>query len=201
MEPKFQTSFIPKKPVIDASRATLPTVKNVNIFSTIATVVFVLTILVSGGLFGYRYYLIGKIVQNDKDLNSARAAFQPETIKQLLDASTRFTTISNLLENHFVVSELLVMLEQLTVKNVAFSELTYNYTSGIISVSMNGQSRTFNALAQQSDIFYKSGFLQSQLFSDFNLTDTGNVSFKYSANILRDLVSYKSKVGALSIEE
>ncbi len=201
MEPKFQTSFIPKKPVIDASRAMLPTVKNVNIFSTIATVVFVLTILVSGGLFGYRYYLIGKIVQNDKDLNSARAAFQPETIKQLLDASTRFTTISNLLENHFVVSELLVMLEQLTVKNVAFSELTYSYSSGIISVSMNGQSRTFNALAQQSDIFYKSGFLLSQLFSDFNLTDTGNVSFKYSANILKDLVSYKSKVGALSIEE
>lgn len=201
MEPKFQTSFIPKRPVIDASRATLPTVKNFNIFSAVATVIFVITILASAGLFGYKYYLINEIVKADKSLNEARSAFEPDTIRQLLEASTRFRTIKNLLEEHFVVSELLLVLKDLTIKNISFSELSYKYVNGVISVTIQGQSRSFNALAQQSDIFNDSEFLENQIFSDFTLNETGNVGFKYNANVLRNLVSYKDAVENITIEQ
>lgn len=198
MEPKFQTSFIPKRPVIDASRAALPTVKNFNIFSLFATVVFTITILVSAGLFGYRLYIINEIVKADKTLDEARSIFEPDTVKDLLDASTRFRTINNLLENHFVVSELLLVLKDLTVKNVAFSDLAYRYNNKIISLDIKGVSRSYNAIAQQSDIFAESDFFQNQVFSGFSLTENGNIGFKYSANILKDKVSYKSAVNRIS---
>lgn len=200
MEPKFQTSFIPKRPVLDPSRTALPTVKNINIFSAIASLIFTLTILLSLGLFGYRYYLINKIIEADKNLNSARAAFEPEKIKQLLDASTRFGTINNLLENHFVVSELLKKLQELTLKNISFGELSYKYQNGVISVDMTGQARSYNSLARQSEVFKESSVFENILFSDFILTDTGSVSFKYSANVVRDLVSYKKLIQSNSSE-
>lgn len=198
MDPKFQTSFIPKRPVMSSSKIALPAVKNINIFSTIATLLFILTLLASVGLFGYKLYIVRQIVQADKDLNEARAAFEPEKIKELLNASTRIDTIENLLDNHFVVSELLVLLEQITVKNASFSTLTYRNIQNIISINLDGEARTYNALAQQSDIFNKSGFFQQQVFSDFSLTDTGTVRFRYSAVVLPELVSYKKVIELLS---
>ncbi len=198
MKPKFQTSFIPKRPVIDGSKSTFPVVKNINIFSTIATVLFALTLLVSGGLLGYKYYLTKQIVDADKALNEARAAFEPEKIKELLNASTKIYTIKNLLNDHFVVSELLVLLEQLTLKNTRFNNLTYKNNQNVISINLDGDARTYNALAQQSDIFNRSGFFQNQVFSDFSLSDTGTVKFRYSANILPELVSYKKVTELLS---
>lgn len=198
MDPKFQTSFIPKRPVMSSSKIALPAVKNINIFSTIATLLFILTLLASVGLFGYKLYIVRQIVQADKDLNEARAAFEPEKIKELLNASTRIDTIENLLNNHFVVSELLVLLEQITVKNASFSTLTYRNIQNIISINLDGEARTYNALAQQSDIFNKSGFFQQQVFSDFSLTDTGTVRFRYSAVVLPELVSYKKVIELLS---
>jgi hypothetical protein len=198
MEPKFQTSFIPKKPVIDASRVTPPTVKNVNIFSVLANILFLVTVLVSGGLFGYRLYLTSKIVEADKKLDEARSAFEPTIIKSLLDASTRFSTVNGLLENHFAVSGLMSLLEELTLRNVSFSELSYSHNAGIISVSMTGTSRSYNALAKQSEILNQNSLLANQVFSDFSLTDTGNISFKYSANINKELVTYKNTIGGQS---
>lgn len=83
MEPKFQSSFIPKKPVVDSPKVFVPVEKERNIFSIIASIIFVITLLVAGGVFGYKYYLDKQIADADIALNEAREAFDINKMKDL----------------------------------------------------------------------------------------------------------------------
>ena len=61
METRFQTSFIPKKPVASTigtmSSTQAPRPKNASLFMTLATIIFVLSVLAAGGSYGLNYYL------------------------------------------------------------------------------------------------------------------------------------------------
>ena len=102
MEPKFQTSFIPKKSIIEASktRFSSPAPRGNNVFSIASTIIFLLTLLACGGLFIYKNSLISQIAKADKDLNDARAAFQEETIQNLMETNSRINAVKALLEKH-----------------------------------------------------------------------------------------------------
>jgi len=84
MEPKFQTSFIPKKPIISEPGSRVAVSHSINIFSAIATIVFALTILTSGGVFIYKNILESQILLSDKSLNAAREAFIQRKYRSLL---------------------------------------------------------------------------------------------------------------------
>ena len=194
MEPKFQTSFIPKKSIIEAAKLRSSPAPGRNIYSIVATAIFSLTLIASLGLFFYKNILTNQIAQADKEINDARAAFQVETIQDLLDANARITAIKRLLNQHVVVSKFLTLLQTLTVKNVRFYDLDYGNTNGEITLSMDGEGRTYNAIAKQSDIFSKNEFIKEQNFSDFTLDLNGNIKMKFFAKLEPGLVSYKKAV-------
>ena len=105
MEPKFQSSFIPKKPIgSSGGTSSASIIRSTNIFSVMATVIFLATVGASVGLFVYKNILTDQITQADKDITANRAAFQPEKIQQLVDANARITASGSLLEKHVVVS-------------------------------------------------------------------------------------------------
>lgn len=202
MQPQFQTSFIPKKPVFESQKNNLVVVKSRNIFSIIANFMFIITILASGGLFGYKFYLSKQISEADTTLNEARAAFDTNKIQDLLNASTRITTVKTILEKHYIVSELLVLLQQLTNKNIHFDELSFRANdNNVLSLNIGGESSTYNALAVQSDTLKDSGFFKNETFSDFSLTDKGAVRFRYTANVIPELVSYKKVIDLTTIDQ
>ena len=199
MEPKFQTSFIPKKPIVASQGLQLSPVKDINIFSVIATIIFLVTALASGGVFVYKQLITNQIVKADQDLNAAREAFQTEKIQELIDANSRIMATKNLLEKHVVVSELLLLLNALTVKKMRITDLTYNNRNGSPTVSMSAEAQTYNALADQGRIFSENEFVLNEEFSNFELADSGNVRVKFFANIDPTLVSYKKAVEAVSL--
>ena len=199
MEPKFQTSFIPKKSIIEASKSRFSTSKSGNnIFSIAATILFVLTLGACGGLFFYKNSLTSQIAKADKDLNDARAAFQIDTIQNLMDANARIIGIKTLLERHFVVSKLLTLLQSFTIKTVRFDDFLYSNKTNTPTVYMNAQGQSYNALATQSDIFSKNQSIQYQNFSDFSLDNNGNVKVKISITLDPGLVSYKKAIESLT---
>ena len=63
---------------------------------------------------------------------------------------------------------------------------------------MVSEAQTYNALAQQSDIFSKNDFIKDQIFSDFSLTDNGNITSKFFANLNPQLTSYKKALENIS---
>ncbi|MFZ2523456.1 MAG: hypothetical protein WAW92_03660 [Minisyncoccia bacterium] len=198
MEPKFQSSFIPKKPVVDSPRMAGPVEKNVNIFSAVATLLFLLTIMASAGLFGYLKYIENQISSSDKQLTDVRSAFQESRIQELIDASIKLNAIKTLLEQHVVASQILVLLQNETLKNVRFDNLIYSNTEGKPYITLDSESLSYNAIANQRNVFTESGFLANVEFSNFVLTDSGSIKSRMKANILPRLISYKEYINSNS---
>jgi hypothetical protein len=199
MEPKFQTSFIPKKPIGSVSGSGVNVIRSTNIFSVVTTVVFIVTLLTSGGLFFYKNLLTNQIKDADKNIISARDAFEPEKIQELVDANSRIISAKKLLENHIVVSKILILLESLTIKRMRFVEFNYANKDNNHNITISGEVQTYNALAQQQDIFLKNDFIKNPIFSNFNLGDNGYILVNFSAQIDPSLISYKKNVEATAV--
>ncbi|HEY0220605.1 MAG TPA: hypothetical protein VGC58_00070 [Candidatus Paceibacterota bacterium] len=191
MQPTFQSSFIPKKPVTDSEKVFGPVTKNRNVFSIVATFLFVITLFVSGGLFVYQKIIEKQIKDADKELGAAREAFEIEKLEDLIGASVKINSIKGLLDKHFAVSELMVLLQRQTVKSVKFMNFTFKNSDGTRFISMDGEALSYNAIAKQSENFVKSGVVKNIEFSDFTLADTGVVKFKFAGAIDESLISYK----------
>ena len=193
MEPKFQTSFIPKKQIGgDSDRVTVR--EGVNIFSLASTIIGLFTALLFGGLYGYNTLLLRQIVQADQDVNSAREAIQPEEIKKLLDDNSRITASISLLENHLATSNLLYLLGDTAVKKLRFNDFSYVNKNGSPSITIGGEVQTFNALASQQEALASNELIKNLHFGDLTLGDLGSVRFKFSARLDPSLVSYKKVI-------
>ncbi len=200
MDPKFQTSFIPKSPVVsNAQESRSSSVANTNIFSVVATVLFIAALIASGALFAYKQLLMSQIQAADRSITAARAAFEPEKIKELLDSDSRINSSKTLLERHVVVSKLLILLQNLTVKRMQLTDLTYSNKSGSHSLLMKAEVQTFNALAQQKEIFARNEFVVRPEFSNFTPKDDGVIGVSFSAVIDSGLVSYKKAIESASL--
>ncbi len=198
MEPKFQTSFIPKNPGLGGQSATMPYVRERNIFSTASTVLFVLMLLVSGGLFGYKIILTNKKETASNSLVAARTTLEPQKIQTLIDANSRIVSTKNLLDKHVVLSELLVLLQQITLQKVSFSSLAYKNMDNKPTISLTAEALGYNAIAAQEDVFAKNDFIKNPIFSDFSLDTNGGVKLTIFAELVPKLISYKDILQSVS---
>ena len=194
MEPRFQTSFIPKKPIGSPDGSGVKIVHSTNLFSVIATVIFIITVLMAGGLYFYKNILANQIKESEKKLAEAQDAYALSSIKELLDVSARITSANSLLNKHVAVSKVLVLIGDLTVRKLRFTDLTYTIKNNIPTVAISGEVQTYNALAEQQDKFLKNEFIKNPTFSNFNLGDNGYIIVDFSTNIDPNFVSYKSTI-------
>ena len=196
MEPKFQSSFIPKKPLVSTTGVAVPYRESKNIFSTIASILLVVTLFVTVGTYFYKNILKNQIIAADKELNDAREAFQTQKIEELLNTSSRFRAVRGLLEKHVVASEVFSLLQGYTVKKIRFDTFKYENKGGVATLSMSAEAQSYNAIVEQSRLFAETGFFQNYVFSDFVLGQNGNVNVKLNATLSPKLVSYKEAVEA-----
>lgn len=192
MEPKFQTSFIPKNPVGISSAPAVSKYKSVSILPTIGTIVFVLALLISGGLFGYEILLNSQIAEANKALSLAKAAFDTSTMDQLITASDQIKSARDLLGKHVAVSNVFALLQVNVLPEIQFTSFDFsNDAKGGVKISVAGEAASYSALAQQSSIFSKINTMSNQSFSDFNLTEKGTISMKFQADVTPNLIFYK----------
>jgi hypothetical protein len=195
MEPQFQSSFIPKKSV-DSGIKMVDAKSPTSLFSILTVVVVILTIVASAALFVYQRILQNQINQVQTNIVSAREAFQPDTIKQLIDVSSQISMTEKLLNSHILISQIFNILQNLTVRKISFTDFTYTSQGGVPSVTMDGESQSYNALAEQYNIFNGSGLVQNPAFSNFVLAQDGNISFTFSANIDPSAISYQNVIAS-----
>jgi hypothetical protein len=193
MEPQFQTSFIPKKST-DPGIRIINAKEPISLFSILTTVIVIATIVASGVLFAYQQILKSQISQAEKDIVAAKQAFQPDTIKQLITASSQIDFTERLLNSHILINQIFNLLQNLTVKKIAFTDFTYINKNGSPSVVMDGESQSYNALVEQYSIFNQSGLILNPEFSDFALSTDGNITFKLSANVDPSVILYQKVV-------
>ena len=196
MEPKFQSSFIPKGPITaTASSISMgQREKGKGLFYSLSLVIFGISIVLAMGVFGYKYYLKYSIKQMGNDLENARATLQPELIDELTRLDNRLVSAKELIAKHQILLPLFEFLEVSTAKAVRFNDFTYLMTDGGLELTMKGEARGYTALAFQADVFNKSQYFKGSIFSDLNLNDKGDVNFTLRTMVDPALVSYKKAV-------
>ncbi len=193
MEPKFQSSFIPKGPLTTAGTATrISQGADRSVLGTIAVFVFGLSILASLGIFGYEWYLRLDIKKMGQSLLDARTSLAPEVINKISNLDGRIVSTRELLDKHIVLSPLFDFLENSTLRTVRFSQFRYESAdSRGLTLSMQGQARGYAALAFQAQIFNATPYMKNVMFSDLSLDEKGNVNFSFKADLDPSVISFR----------
>jgi hypothetical protein len=191
MEPKFQSSFIPKGPLATTGTVTKTSrVSGRSILGTLAILIFTLAILASLGVFGYEWYLKADIRKMGDSLVGARTSLEPEVIEKISSLDERIVSTKRLLNSHIVLSPLFEFLENSTVRAVRFTSFDYNSIDGRLSLSIKGEARGYSALALQSEILNASPYLKDIVFADLSLNNQGMVNFAFKASVDPSIISF-----------
>jgi hypothetical protein len=191
MDSNFQTSFIPKKPIIE-DRVTSS--RPVGLFMIVALFIFFTVLVSSVGLYFYDNILKGNLAKMQNDLSLAKNRFEPERINELQILDKRLSASSDILSKHVAVSPIFEILQNLTMKTVRYTKFTYEIQEEKgtqIHVKMNGVAVGYRSIALQSDLFSKNKSLIDPVFSNLTLDDKGNVAFQLDFNVDPALVNYK----------
>lgn len=191
MEPNFQTSFIPKKPIVE-ERTNIP--RSVSFFTIISLLVLFTVLLSSIGLYFYKGVLVKNIMQMENDLNLAKNRFEPSKITELQLLDKRLRASSEILSHHIAVTPIFQALQELTMKTVRYTSFSYTMGEGKnakILVKMGGLAIGYRSIALQSDLFAKNKNLLDPVFSNLTLDDKGNVLFDLEFLVDPSFVDYK----------
>lgn len=199
MEPKFQSSFIPKGPVSSASAPTAASFRRAPVqrdfFAVIASALFTLSLIFAIGVFGYKYYLNYRIAGLGRELEAARAALEPKTVDELVRLDERIVSTQELLANHRIISPVFDFLQQATPQSVRYTGFQFNSTEKGLELALKGEARSYSALAVASDIITnKSPQFKNAVFSDLILDPKGNVTFSLSMRVDPSALSFGRSV-------
>lgn len=198
MEQNFQTSFIPKKPILNESVAYA---RPVGVFLIISLFILFTTLIATGGLYFYKGILVKKIAGMENTLNLAKNRFELSKIIELQTFDKRLRSSSEILSKHFTIVPVFNALEQLTMKSVRFTKFSYdlgNKDKSMISVKMSGVAIGYRSVALQSDLFAKNKNLIDPIFSNLTLDNSGNVVFDLEFSVDPGFVNYKKALMAES---
>ncbi len=201
MDPRLQSSFIPKKPLMEHSAASVRPVQKASLFLVIAIVVFVIMIGLAGAVYFYNSYLGQKIVTLQQEIAATQQKYLAanSSFDKYARLDLRIQTANEILANHFAVSSVFSLLEKDTVKNVRFNSFTFSITgTSTPLISMAGQAKSFNSISVQSDVFRQDPSIKNPVFSGVGLDDKGNVSFHVDAALSPSVLFYTNALNMLS---
>ncbi len=199
METKYQTSFIPKKPVAVVAQSSS---HGTSLFLVISIIIF----LVSLGLGAYVYLekniLVSQIDANQTKITKNKNGVISDTseVENLVSLSSRINVATMLLAKHVSISPIFDFLQQGTLKSVRFKNFSFTSNgkndSGVstVSIQLSGQARDWETVASQADEFGKPewrNIISGPKLSNLSLGADGSVSFTFSANISPAALAYK----------
>jgi hypothetical protein len=202
MEPKFKTSFIPKKQITGPMPGSaVDRLAGFNFVTLLATVIFLAAVLFLAGLVLYKYSLKATIEGQYVTLQKARESFDENLIAQATRLNKRIISAERILENHIAPSEIFTLLQQTTLQTVSLNKLTFSDNiDGEISIEASGEGASFDSIVLQSDEYGRSGFMRDVLFAGLEPNERGNVDFTFEATLEPKLIFYKTRLGVVNTQ-
>ena len=193
MEQNFQTSFIPKKPMVQERAVVTRSVGFLTVFS-----IFILftILLVSVALYFYKGILTKNITQMANNLNLAKNRFEPSKIAELQLLDRRLRAASEILSKHIAITPVFQVLQLLTMKTVRYTKFSYDFGNkedAKIIIKMSGLAVGYRSVALQSDLFTtkdEGKNLIDPVFSNLTLDNNGNVLFDLEFSVDPSFVDY-----------
>lgn len=201
MEVKMQTSFIPKKPIVQSVSKS----SGVSLFLLLAIILFIVSVSMAGGVWLWRESLIKQIEKDKVDLLAAKDSYEEATITPLIRLDDRIKEANSLLSKHLAVTPVFALIQKNVVTNVQLKSMKFSFGGADkIKLDLSGVARNYDALSRQSDIFGSEqlrSLISQPVISDFSLNPDATVSFNFSAFVASRLVSYESSLDLLSADE
>lgn len=198
METKYQTSFIPKKPVT-VGAPTQP--KGMSLFLLVSIIIFLISLGLAGYVFLEKQLLVTKIEesQNKISANKEGVFSDTNTVENLVSLNSRINVAKVLLAKHVSVSPVFNFLQQGTLKSVRFKNFTFSSGgknesgANTVSIQLSGQARDWETVASQADEFGKPEWkkiISEPKMSNLSLNPDGSVSFTFTARIAVGSLAY-----------
>ncbi len=185
MEPKFNTSFIPKKTLQDVGEGGTSGlyVGRRDIYGPgffLALFLFLVSILATIGLFAYSKIVLGDIEAKLKTLEDKKNIFNTEEISSLIRADKHLSSAKKLVQEHIVSTELLSLLERITLKRVQYVTLEYEGApTEVAMVLVSGLAKNYQDVALQTEQYRLNSFLKDPIVRQLEQQrDANNVSFE-----------------------
>ncbi len=191
MDPQAPASFIPKKSFTPGPSHG----EGAGLLFLIALLIFIVSLVAAGLVFGYEQYLNQSIANKSAVLQKDQSAIDLSSINDLVRMDNRILQAKILLAGHVAPSALFDFLSQQTLLNVQFTSFNYQLQpNGSALVTLQGIADSFSTLALQSDQFGSSNMLKNIIFSNINTNTSGQVVFTLSTNVSQALLLYSNKL-------
>ncbi len=194
MQSKIKSSFIPKKPVMQAAKTSSSRYKSggMDIVMLVSVVALVVSSVLSAGVFLYKNFAASNFESKKQLLEKTRGAFEPKLIEQLMKLSERIRVAEGIVEKHTAPSVFLNALEQDSLTNVQFIKFEYTQkNTDIATFSLKGKTTSVNSVALQSSRFGDSNIIKDSIFSNIDLVKDG-VTFEVEGEIDLNAIRYSN---------
>ena len=196
MEPNFQTSFIPKKPIVkERAVAARP----VGILLLASIFILFVVLLATGGLYFYKGAVAKNIADMENTLVLAKNRFEPSKITELQTLDKRLRASTEILSKHITVTPVFTALNDLTMKTVRYTKFSYDLgtdKNSTVNIKISGQAIGYRSIALQSDLLGTNKSFIDPVFSNLTLDNSGNVLFDLEFSVDPDFVNYKQTLAA-----
>jgi hypothetical protein len=187
LSPSIPTSFVPKQPVSPRQRRYSG---GNNVVLIISLIILGISLALAAGVFLYGQYLTS--VQNTKasQLVAAQNSVSLDTLTEFVRLRDRLVASKTLLSQHVALSQFFTILESTTLQSVHFSSLQLNVAADrSAQFTLQGEAKSFNALAVESSTFAAQKNIKSAIFSGITVdSKTKVVSFSVNASLAPEVV-------------
>jgi hypothetical protein len=194
MDQNFQTSFIPKKPIVEER---VVSSQPVGFLMTISLLILFIVLLGTGGLYFYKVITEKNNDSMKTSLSTAQNSFEPSKITELQLLDKRLRVATEVLDNHVAITPIFTMLNAITMHTVRFTKFSYDLGTGSnadVDVKMSGVAVGYRSVALQSDLLAQNKNIINPVFSNLNLDATGNVLFDLEFSVNPNFINYKQTV-------
>jgi len=184
-----RTSFIPKKSFVKPIYKS----RGFGILLNSSIVLFVVSMLVFGGVYSYEKNLSKRVALLADSLGRERDAFDLPALAEIGKTAKKIEFAKKLLKNHVAPSPIFNFLERATLESVRFSNFSYTrQKSGDegTEVAMDGLAKSYASLALQADEFQKNKNVESISVSNLSLGKGGVVKFHIVIILSPNFVKY-----------
>jgi hypothetical protein len=190
METKMQTSFIPKKPMVESRSEGA----GMSLFLLLSIIIFIVSLALGGGVWIWKNSLTAQIQKDKEALVAAKNSYEENTINPLIRLDDRIQVSNTLLAKHLAISPVFLLLEKNILANVRLKSLKFAYGTGSqVKLDLTGSAQSYEALSKQSDAFGAENlrpFISGPVISDFSPTADGSIAFTFTALVNSSLISY-----------
>ena len=194
---QFQTSFIPKKPLIAENPGTR-TREPVSIFLILSIMIFLGSIASVGGVYLWEKTALEQQAVYKETLAQNRSSFGEEQLEIFKKLNTKINLAQEHLNSLLTPRALFDILSAVTVQSVRYKSFTFTPPQKVgdpIKISMVGEGAGFQAVAYQSDVLAGQSRIKNPVLADFAVNENGFVSFTFSGEIDPKDVLYRSQFG------